>query len=158
MTEEQAGYLGLIRAALKAQTAYLQSLETSDMFTSGSANNESNEEGKNSKSKKKSKTHPAQNPQSAALKGTLEGLKGLHGKLHGDLAFGKREFAWGKLTAKDMDEIFALYRSILIPLIGMSSLPDFPTSLVQVWCSDCICTSRYYTNHTIRYEYYHRYI
>ena len=36
----------------------------------------------------------------------------------------RREMAWGKLDAKDLDEIFTLFRSILIPLIGMSTITD----------------------------------
>jgi hypothetical protein len=95
------------------------------MFSPSTAPDEdSPEDSKKSMAKKKNKAHPAQNPQSAVLKGTLVALKGLHGKLHGDLAFGKRESAWGKLGAKDMDEIFTLFRGILIPLIGMGTITD----------------------------------
>jgi hypothetical protein len=40
------------------------------------------------------------------------------------MSFAKREMAWGKLDAKDIDEIFTLFRNILIPLIGMSTITD----------------------------------
>lgn len=123
--KEQAGYIQLIRGTLKAQTAYLQSLETSDMFAP--AKTPGDENGTSKKSKKtsnKDPSHPARNAQAIALKATLEGLTGLHGKLHGDMSFAKRELAWGKLDAKDIDEIFTLFRSILIPLIGMSTITD----------------------------------
>ena len=40
------------------------------------------------------------------------------------MSFGKREVAWGKIDAKDMDELFNLFRSTLIPLIGMSTITD----------------------------------
>jgi hypothetical protein len=79
---------------------------------------------KEHKHKKDKKAHPAQNPQAKALKDGIEGLRGLHGKLYGDLPFAKRETAWGKLDAKDIDEIFALLRNILIPLVGLSTITD----------------------------------
>jgi hypothetical protein len=123
--KEQAGYIQLIRGTLKAQIAYLQSLETSDMFAP--AKTPGDENGTSKKSKKtsnKDPSHPAMNAQAIALKATLEGLTGLHGKLHGDMSFAKRELAWGKLDAKDIDEIFTLFRDILIPLIGMSTITD----------------------------------
>jgi hypothetical protein len=126
--EEQAGYLSLVRACLKQQTIYLQSLETSDMFTKNGESEEAQDPKnlKKTKTKKKSKSHPAQNQQGEALKATLDSLKALHGKLYGDMAFGKREVAWGKLDAKDIDEIFTLFRGILIPLIGMRyAIPTF---------------------------------
>lgn len=123
--KEQAGYIGLIRAALKAQTAYLQSLENTDMFDGQAVNNVEESEGKeDGKMPKKKHPHPAETPQAKALKTTISGLTALHGKLHGDIPFGKRETAWGKLNAKDLDEIFRLFRGILIPLIGMSTISD----------------------------------
>ena len=127
--KEQSGYIQLIRATLKAQTAYLQSLETSDMFAPKDAAEDGNENLNNGdkakKSKKKDdKSHPAANAHAMALKANLAALTGLHGKLHGDMSFGKRETAWGKLDAKDLDEIFTLFRGILIPLIGMSTITD----------------------------------
>ncbi|TVY78574.1 Uncharacterized protein LSUE1_G003688 [Lachnellula suecica] len=120
---EITGYLGLVRGTLKAQSAYLQSLETSDMFA-GATEDESKTEDDGKKHKKKDKAHPAQTPQAAALKGAIAGLKGLHGKLYGDLPFAKRETAWGKLGAKDIDEIFVLLRGVLIPLVGLSTITD----------------------------------
>jgi hypothetical protein len=130
--KEQTGYIQLIRATMKAQTAYLQSLETSDMFAPEEPAEDDGEklnDGKNAKKSKKSKkrddkSHPAANAQARALKASLAALMGLHGKLHGDMSFGKREAAWGKLDAKDIDEIFTLFRAILVPLIGMSTITD----------------------------------
>lgn len=121
--KEQAGYIGLIRAALKAQTAYLQSLESTDMFASADAEPD-NSESKKVRFHEKPRAHPAETPQAKALRATVSGLKVLHGKLHGDMAFAKRETAWGKLDAKDIDEIFMLFRAILVPLVGMSTISD----------------------------------
>ncbi|PVH89756.1 hypothetical protein DL98DRAFT_401128 [Cadophora sp. DSE1049] len=123
--KEQSGYIQLVRGILKAQTAYLQSLETSDMFLAPQAATEENNNQDGSKKKaKKDSSHPAQNTQAKALKESLTALTGLHGKLYGDMPFAKREVAWGKLDAKDVDEIFVLFRGILIPMIGMSTITD----------------------------------
>ncbi|OBT64942.1 hypothetical protein VE03_05687 [Pseudogymnoascus sp. 23342-1-I1] len=120
--KEQAQYVQAVREALKAQTAYLQSLESSDMFAAADA--KPDEENKKKKGDKKSKSRAAETAEAKALKGAIETLTGLHGKLHGDMAFAKRECAWGKLDAKDMDEIFRLFRDIIIPLVGMSTIMD----------------------------------
>jgi Putative ER transporter, 6TM, N-terminal len=127
--KEQTGYIQLIRATMRAQTEYLQSLETSDMFAPeepAGDDGEKPDDGKKGKKSKKrdDKSHPAANAQAVALKANLAALTGLHGKLHGDMSFGKRETAWGKLDAKDIDEIFTLFRAILVPLIGMSTITD----------------------------------
>ncbi|TVY38822.1 Uncharacterized protein LSUB1_G004247 [Lachnellula subtilissima] len=123
--KEFTGYLGAVRGVMKAQTAYLQSLESSDMFADAADEDERAEgNGKKHKNDKKEKAHPAQTSPAKDLKGAVSGLLALHGKLYGDLPFAKREIAWGKLCAKDIDEIFALFRDILIPLIGLSTSTD----------------------------------
>jgi hypothetical protein len=81
------------------------------------------DDGKKHKKKDK-KTHPAQTPQAKALKDGIAGLRALHGKLYGDLPFAKRETAWGKLDAKDIDEMYALLRNIFIPFVGLSTITD----------------------------------
>lgn len=82
------------------------------------------EKKKKTKDDKKTKSRPVETAEAKALKGAIESLTGLHGKLHGDMAFAKRECAWGKLDAKDMDQIFTLFRDITIPLVGMSTIMD----------------------------------
>lgn len=78
-----------------------------------------------------SKSSPAETATSKALKGVIAGLAGLHGKLRGDMAFAKRECAWGKLDAKDMDEVFTLFRRIIVPLMGMSTISDIFERLAE---------------------------
>lgn len=106
--KETAGYLKLVQGCLKAQTAYLASLETSDIFTS---------EGVDGRCKK-----PSGTPEAKKLSASMNALNGLHGKLYGDLPFAKREVAWGKLDAKDLDQIFMFFRKILIPMLVMRTL------------------------------------
>ncbi|TEY76302.1 hypothetical protein BOTCAL_0060g00130 [Botryotinia calthae] len=122
----QAGYIQLLRGVLKAQTTYLQSLEESDMFADPGAENGDTPGDPSDGSNKSSagSSHPALSPEAQALKGAIDALRGLHGKLYGDMPFGKREVAWGKLGAKDIDKIFNLFRNIMIPLLGMSTITD----------------------------------
>ena len=125
----------LVRKTLKAEAAYLQSLESSDMFSGASNANVNSEDsnGKKSKSKdKKAKSaNPAHTPQAAALKACIAGLTALHGKLNGDIPFAKRDIAYGKLSAKDLDEIFTRLRAILIPLVGISTITDIFERLAE---------------------------
>ncbi|KAF4637953.1 hypothetical protein G7Y89_g102 [Cudoniella acicularis] len=124
--KELEGYIGAVRGTLKAQTAYLQSLETSDMFTETTTGDDKHSKDDKNRKKAGKKDNPisTQTPQAKALKGAIGGLKALHGKVYGDLPFAKREIAWGKLEAKDLDEIFVLLRAILIPLVGLSTITD----------------------------------
>jgi len=108
---EMTGYIGAIRGTIKAQTAYLESLEKSDMFGQSGTEEVSNKDRPNG-----GKPTIANHPEAKALKASVAGLTALHGKLHGDLPFGKREFAYGKLGPDDLDELFKLFQAIVIPL------------------------------------------
>jgi len=121
--KEQAAYLQAIRGTLKAQTVYLQSLESSDMFASPDGVGEDSN-GQESGTDSREKAPNVVSPEAAALKGAVAGLRALHGKLFADLPFGKRETAWGKLDGKDLGEIFDLLREILVPLLGVSTITD----------------------------------
>ncbi|KAJ5885425.1 hypothetical protein N7495_009935 [Penicillium taxi] len=65
------------------------------------------------------------------LKATMAKLNGLHAKLHADLVYSKDEIAWGKLSAKDLSNITTLLRTLLLPLAGMSMLPEILQSIVK---------------------------
>ncbi|KAJ5119381.1 hypothetical protein N7448_010050 [Penicillium atrosanguineum] len=58
-------------------------------------------------------------------------LNGLHSKLHADLFYSKDEIAWGKLSADDLSAIATLLRSLLLPLSGMSMLPEILEMIVK---------------------------
>jgi hypothetical protein len=58
-------------------------------------------------------------------------LNGLHSKLHADLFYSKNELAWGKLSAEDLSAIASLSRSLLLPLSGMSMLPEILEMIVK---------------------------
>lgn len=58
-------------------------------------------------------------------------LNALHGKLQSDLFYSKDEFAWGKLSAEDLNRVGGLMRSLLLPLSGMAMLPDILDMVVK---------------------------
>jgi hypothetical protein len=108
---EMNGYIGAIRGTIKAQTAYLESLEKSNMFSQSGS-----EEASNKDRSKGVEPTVANHQEADALKAFVAGLTALHGKLHGELPFGKREIAYGKLGPEDLDDLFKLFQAILIPL------------------------------------------
>ncbi|KAI9810541.1 MAG: hypothetical protein M1827_006214 [Pycnora praestabilis] len=130
--KQAAGYIGLVRGTLKAQTAYIQSLEEGDMFGTSVPSNGPMNENVHTERRVQSKagtsdklpTLPKFTPETINLRAAIKGLTTLHGKIHGDMAFAKREIAYGKLDASDLDEMFRLFRSVLLPIIGMSTLMD----------------------------------
>lgn len=113
---EMTDYIGAIRGTIKAQMAYLESLEKSDMFGQPEIKDSKNREENKDKASKGTKPVAAKYPEAESLKASVAGLTALHGKVHGDLPFGKREIAYGKLSPEDLDELFKLFQAILIPL------------------------------------------
>ncbi|KAJ5819558.1 hypothetical protein N7474_005149 [Penicillium riverlandense] len=65
------------------------------------------------------------------LQASMAKLNGLHSKLHADLFYSKDELAWGKLSAEDLNAIASLFRSLLLPLSGMSMLPEILEMIVK---------------------------
>lgn len=65
------------------------------------------------------------------LKTSIAKLNGLHTKLHADLFYSRNEIAWGKLSAEDLSNIASLLRSLLLPLSGMSMLPEILESIIK---------------------------
>jgi hypothetical protein len=66
-----------------------------------------------------------------ALNVSMNKLNALHSKLHSDLFYSKDEIAWGKLAAKDLTKITAMFRDMLLSLSGMSMLPDILEMVVE---------------------------
>ncbi|KAJ5931057.1 hypothetical protein N7466_006550 [Penicillium verhagenii] len=66
-----------------------------------------------------------------ALQASMTKLNGLHTKLHADLFYSKDEIAWGKLSADDLSSIVSLFRSLLLPLAGMSMLPEILETIIK---------------------------
>ena len=128
---EIIGYLKCMNAVWDAQTAYFHSHEHANVFASTEKR-----EGDPSRSKiprkrgvqKKTKANvPFQtvSAEAEALKGAEGAAITIHGKLHADLTFAKREFAFsGKLSGSNMAEIFRLLQLVLLPTIGLSAIAD----------------------------------
>ena len=126
---DAAAYIHALQASLKAQSVYIQKLELEDVMRLDLRQYDI---------EKKEDTMPSQDCQrkpsrtsreANALKDGIKALSAVHGKMYGDLAFAKREIALGCLNADDIDEMFKLLRSVMVPLIGMSTIVNAFTSL-----------------------------
>lgn len=114
--KQMAGYVGCLRGALQAHTVYFESLEESDMF--GRA------ETYDSKVEKITKDGKVYSPEAQAIRTAVQKITEIHGKLHGDLTFAKREVAFGNLGPDDLQAIFRNLRQVMIPVVGLSFTVD----------------------------------
>lgn len=122
--KQSAGFIAAVQGTLKCQIAYLQTLEKKDMFRTPP---ESDVDEKDKKSNKHKNVNAAKSNGSAEaqrLKAAIGALGELFGKMHADVTFAKREMAWGKLDASDIDELLKLFQGIILPMSGMSSAAD----------------------------------
>lgn len=119
--KEITGYIGLLRGALGAHKGYIHNLETSDMF--GQTYVPEAKDKKDKKDKEKN-AKPKLKPEIEKIKKMIAALQELHGKLTADLPFAKREVAYGKLTPDDLEALFKQLRTLLMPILGLSSVMD----------------------------------
>lgn len=106
-------YVAQVDAILQSQISFVDASSTTDVWTGGRDQEVILE------SKK-------QQLQSSVMK-----LNALQGKLQSDLVYAKNEFAWGKLSAADLNKIGDLLRNVFLPLSGMAMLPDILDMVVQ---------------------------
>lgn len=125
------GYVSQIDAVLQAQISFVQRSSTAGIWTGDygflhrmrtSQSAREDRRGGNNESLESKKQH---------LQSSLTKLNALHGKLQSDLFYSKYEFAWGKLSAGDLNEITGLLRNILLPLSGMAMLPEIQEMVVE---------------------------
>ena len=95
-------FITSLRGVLKTNISYLQSLESTDMFS---------EEG-------------AKTTESTMFQERTRELSREHAEIEIGLSFSKQEIAFGKLGADDIQNCFRHLRLIMIPVVGLSSLPD----------------------------------
>ncbi|SPQ26191.1 fb124d18-d113-4d36-8e44-4087545a0d13 [Thermothielavioides terrestris] len=123
--KELADAMGLLRRLVALQKEYLSSLET-DATPNAASHTETflakGDEEADVGQKKPSLTKEAE--AAKALEETGSKLRELAGKLHADLPFAKRDIAWGKLDAKDLSEVYTLFRHVYIPVLGMNTIID----------------------------------
>lgn len=134
--KQSSGMVAVIQGCLKAQLAYIQSLEKDDMFTTPSSldveamEKEPVQEGTDSEphkvlhSKKKPEPKQGVSPQTAAMKAMVTTMGELQGKMYADINFAKRELGYGKLDAHAIETINSHFRQIMLPIFGMSSVAD----------------------------------
>ena len=122
--KEFAGGIGLLRKLVSLQKAYLANLESDSIFAVttrterflGKGGGEALQEDNEPRLTKKAEAAKALEEAGAKLRELL-------GKLHVDMPFAKRDVAWGKLDAKDLSEIFKLFRNVYIPVYVPCSFP-----------------------------------
>ncbi len=124
-----AGYIGALRGALKAQCAYLGSLENKEVFSSPQNPKDRLSDGRHEHHHHlfhHQKTAAASQPsaEAQALKTVIATLAELQGKISGDAAFAKREVAYGNLDASELSRLIKLMQQIMLPIFGMSSVAD----------------------------------
>ncbi|KAK1058243.1 hypothetical protein LTR74_013529 [Friedmanniomyces endolithicus] len=105
-----AGYINSLRGCMQANLDYLHSLEDSDMFAPHRVNTAGDD--------------VAGSKEAAVFKAKVQALTGLHAKLNGDLPFAKREVAFGSLGPDDIQELARGLRQIMVPTVGLSSMPE----------------------------------
>lgn len=122
--KQSAGLVAAVEGILKAQIAYLQTLEKKDMFRTPTKSDEDEKDKKSNQHKKDNAAKPNGSVEAQRLKAAIGALGELYGKMHVDVTFAKREMAWGKLNASDIDELLKLFQGIILPVTGMSSVAD----------------------------------
>ncbi|KAI7510959.1 hypothetical protein KC347_g3845 [Hortaea werneckii] len=124
--KEMTGYMMCLGGMLKAQTAYMASLEDLDPVQAREERERqaAAKGGKKGKKGQTSRGAPLATPALAKLKETLGKTMELHTKLHGDITPAKREFAIGKLESHDLSELWRLMKGVFVPVIGLSSSID----------------------------------
>ena len=120
-------YVAQIDAIMQCQTSFVRESSTTNIWTGDrgflnlqNANRETEEDGKSSLASKKQQ-----------LRSSLTKLNALQGKLQSDLVYSKNEFAWGKLSAGDLNTIGDLLRNVFLPLSGMAMLPEILDMVVE---------------------------
>lgn len=122
--KEMTGYLMCLNGMLKAQTAYMASLEDLDPVKLREEREEASQEQQKKGKKGAAPLGPLTTPAALKLKEVLGKTMDLHAKLNGDITPAKREFAFGKLESHDLTELSRYLRSIFIPVVGLSASID----------------------------------
>lgn len=117
--KEMTGYLMCLTSMLKAQTAYMASIEDIDPIKIRESQ-EKEAHHSEKRGKVASTASPLETPASIQLTEVLNKTIELHTKLHGDITPAKREFAFGKLESHDLTELWKLLRMIFVPIIGLN--------------------------------------
>lgn len=115
---EMQGYLGLLRGTVKAQGEYLHTLESADMFAGTEEAPEAGRAGLRRRlaGRQYKDVDVALTDEAKELRGSVNRLLELHGKLQADIVFTERDGIWGKLMAEDLQSIRDRLRDIMAPV------------------------------------------
>lgn len=103
--EVQEKYIEAVRSMLRESAQYLCQLKTMPTFPTFADGQD------------QGKSEAQQGTQDGAkLQQKMAGVRALYTKMRHELAMAKREIAWGKLRARDINAITDLCRQILMPL------------------------------------------
>lgn len=122
--KEMSGYLNLLGGMLKIQGQYLQSLEGFEVEEAKKQKTEEMQKKEKKATKDDGGLRFLETGESAKLREMMEKLYGLHTKLPADIQFAKREVAIGKLSSKDIGDVFKKTRPIMIPIMGLNTVID----------------------------------
>lgn len=118
---EATGFLQTCRGLLKAQLAFVQALDHSNMVKPTITNERAVPE---DESKSPPDTSKLYQERAKVLQGVTTGLLSLGAKLRDDVVFAKREAAYGHLLESDIHLLHQLIRDIMIPISGLSTVAD----------------------------------
>lgn len=128
LLKQLTGFLTGLQGSLKAQANYLQSLERDDIFNTNLEKLDDTKKNKgnhfNNRKQKYEHLKSEESLEAKTLKSMMNSLGELYSKMSVELTFAKKEIAYGKLDATDLEQMFKLSRSILLPINGMSSIAD----------------------------------
>ncbi|KAJ4287454.1 hypothetical protein N0V88_007640 [Collariella sp. IMI 366227] len=123
--KEMTGAIGLLRKTVALQKAYLASLTTSAVSDPAVQTETIMSKADGDLEDDESEPVLTKQDQAAkALEQTGAQLRELAGKLHADIPFAKRDIAWGKLDAKDLSEMYKLFRNVYVPVLGLNTIID----------------------------------
>lgn len=120
---ELRGLICLLRKVAGLQKEYLATLVRDDILDIETRNAEEREASQKKKKRKSKKLEKVKDEGMAKeakaakrLTETIHTTRVLTGKVHDNMAFAKRDMAWGKLDAKDLGETFTRIRNVAISM------------------------------------------
>ena len=133
--KEMNGYLNCLKGSWRTQSAYIEAFEHTNLFAkpASSSGSEQTHFPKNQDRHDSARQDPS--APAKALPKAVAALVEVHGKLHGDLAFAKREIAFGKLDGTHIGKIVQLLKMVFLPTLGLGAMTSIfdRVAVFQMW-------------------------
>ena len=130
---EATGFLHSSRGLLKAQLAFVEALEHSELCDASVPRSTFEPKDKKERhhhhDEEKAQKRILYEQKVKALRAASAGMLGLSGKLRDDVIFARREVAYGNLGSSDIHELYRLLRNILLPISSLSTVADISERL-----------------------------